>query len=69
MSEVVFVNAKITPAEDKLFQDAITSPLLAVSVTVQFIILVVPDLPVIVPEQVALPEEKLNVICVLFVSV
>ncbi|MBQ5318596.1 MAG: hypothetical protein J6K17_05840 [Oscillospiraceae bacterium] len=69
MSEVVFVNAKIVPVEDKLFQDAITSPLLAVRVTAQFVILFVPDLPIIVPEQVALPEEKLNVIFVLFVSV
>ena len=51
---------KESPDEDRLLQDAITVPLSSVRVIVQLFMLVVPDLPVIMTEQVAFPEEKPN---------
>lgn len=59
---------KESPDEDRLLQDAITVPLSSVRVIVQLVMLVVPDPPVIMTEQVALPEEKLNKSFVGFVS-
>lgn len=66
--DAFFVEDKELPDEDKLLQDAITVPLSSVRVIVQSFMLVVPDLPVIMTEQVALPEEKLNKSFVGFVS-
>lgn len=58
--DAFFVEDKELPDEDKLLQDAITVPLSSVRVIVQLFMLVVPDLPVIITEQVAFPEEKPN---------
>lgn len=66
--DAFFMEDKELPDEDRLLQDAITVPLSSVRVTVQLFMLVVPDLPVIITEQVALPEEKLNESLMGFVS-
>lgn len=66
--DAFFMEDKESPDEDRLLQDAITVPLSSVRVIVQLFMLVVPDLPVIMTEQVALPEEKLNKSFVGFVS-
>ena len=58
--DAFFVEDKELPDEDRLLQDAITVPLSSVRVIVQLFMLVVPDLPVIMTEQVAFPEEKPN---------
>ena len=66
--DAFFMEDKVSPDEDRLLQDAITVPLSSVRVIVQLVMLVVPDPPVIMTEQVALPEEKLNKSFVGFVS-
>lgn len=58
--DAFFMEDKELPDEDRLLQDAITVPLSSVRVIVQLFMLVVPDLPVIKTEQVALSEEKPN---------
>lgn len=56
------------PLDVKSLHDDTIFPLLSLNVIVQSEMLFVSFFPIIVPEQIAFPDEKDNVICVLFVS-